>query len=65
MIKYPYHDKKHGVWITTNGEGKAVVVSDEALDLPESEQNEVTKGVRKAIGLDELSILNSIEKSVE
>lgn len=64
-MKYPYHDKKHGVWINTNGEGKVVAISDAVFNSPESEQNEVVKGVQKALGLDENSILESIEKSVE
>ena len=64
-MKYPYHDKKHGVWINANGEGKIVAISDAVFNSPESEQKEVVKGIRKALGLDELSVLKSIEKSVE
>lgn len=63
-MKFPYHGKKHGVWINTNGKDKIVAISDEVFNSSESEQNEVVKGVQKALGLDEDSILESIEKSV-
>lgn len=65
MGKYSYHDDKRGVWIFTNDEGKKVAVSDMVFNSPESEKKEVVKGVRKALGLDENSILESIEKLVE
>ena len=65
MGKYSYHDDKRGVWIFTNDEGKKLAVSDMVFNSPESEKKEVVKGVRKALGLDENSILESIEKSVE
>ena len=65
MGKYSYHDDKRGVWIFTNDEGKKVAVSDMAFNSPESEQKEVVKGVRKAQVLDENSIFESIEKSVD
>ena len=42
-----------------------MAVSDMVFNSPESEKKEVVKGVRKALGLDENSILESIEKSVE
>lgn len=65
MGKYSYHDNKRGVWIFTNDEGKKVAVNDMVFNSPESEQKEVVKGIRKVLGLDELSVLKSIEKSVE
>lgn len=54
-MKFPYHDKKHGVWINANGEGKVVAISDEAFNSPEPEQKEVTKGVCEVL-FDEFSI---------
>lgn len=55
-MKYPYHDKKHGVWINANGEGKIVAISDEVFNSSESEQKEVGKGVCKAMGFGCFSI---------
>ena len=64
-MKFPYHGKKHGVWINTNGKDKIVAISDEVFNSSESEQKEVAEGIRKALGFDDLSIWESIEKTIK